>query len=422
MTMTRCCVVGLGLALGLGGCTETRDPLTGTQSLEVQLVSPTAYGDVDNRLPDSQRTLVVNLTAKDADGEVDTSFNADVRVYAQFLGTLTPDISQQPLATIPVANGVAMNATITLPPSVLGPTTVWFDNGTGLGPEYEHGPVTGTSPTLWYRDPFVADLQRPRTETSLDALSLTPLTDKQIRVSTSRYGARGSMVVTSTFAQGYTLSDVECATGGAMPTPPCTAQAYDHIMVFTFSAPRDQFGRPLQVGEVIASFAGGLSEFNGLTEVGFPRTFTHATDRDVEPVIDPRLLPAPVPFETSWFGALDTSTTCAMTGTCTGRIHFERNEAGAVAFTNAKVCPLDDGPDGVYTQYKQWTIDPSGTGDACGGRDVINLITAGTDFTTDPRTLVGRNLARVVGIVRPVSIGTFNVWIVYPRGSADITP
>jgi len=416
MITTRCVLgvtgLGLGLGLGLGACTDTRDPLTGTQSLEVQVVSPADYGDVNNRLPDTQRTLVVNLTAKDAEGQVDTSFAGDIRVYAQFLGTLTPDLAQQPLVTIPVANGVAMNQTIMLPPSVFGATTVWFDNGTGVGPEYQHGAVTGTSPTLWYRDPFISDLQRPRDETALDALSITPLTDKQIRVGSSRYGARGALVITSTFAQGYTVSDVECATGGAMPTPPCTTQDYDHVMVFTFSAPRDQFGHSLQVGEVIAAFNGGLSEFNGLTEVGFPRTFTHATDRDVEPVIDQRLLPAPVRFDPAWFGPLSNPS---------GRINFERNEAGAIEIVNAKVCPVDDGPEGVYTQYKQWTIDPSAAGDQCGTSNVLNLITAGTDFTTDPRTLVGQTLPRVVGIVRPVNIGSFNVWILYPRGKDDLT-
>ena len=51
---------------------------------------------------------------------------------------------------------------------------------------------------------------------------------------------------------------------------------------------------------------------------------------------------------------------------------------------------------------------------------MLNLITAGTDFTTDPHTLVGKTLPKVVGIVRPVNIGSFNVWIVYPRGKDDL--
>ena len=415
----------------LVACTETRDPLAGTQSIAVELVSPDSPGDVNNRLSDAQRTVVLNLRALDPNGETDTAFDATLRVYAQFLGTLTPDLEQMPLASIAMTGGVAMNQSIDLPVAY-GATTLWIDNGTGLGPDYEFGAVTGTSPTLWYRDPFIDDLQRPRDEMAVDALSATPLTDKQIRVGASRYGARGAIVVTSTFAQGYTASDVQCMTGGPKPTPPCTTNLgpdgvpgtsddhYDHIMVFTFSAPRDQFGRQLLEGSVIESFNGGLSEFNGLTEVGFPRTFIPVPDPVNDPApqahVDRALMPEPVEFDLAWFGPLSDPN---------GRINFERNEAGAIRIRNAKVCPIDDAPDGVYTRFKQWTIDPDPAGScdtssSASRSRLINLITAGTDFTTDPHTLVGQTLDTVVGIVRPVNLQGFNVWIVYPRGKDDI--
>jgi len=390
----------------LAGCTTEHGAITGTQSIKVELVAPASVGTVDQRLPDTQRMLTVNLTALDAVGQLDPSFADSLRVYAQFLGTLTPDLDQMPLVTIPMVNGQAMGQPIMLPASVLGPTTLWIDNGTGLGADYTHGQVTGTSDTLWYRDPFIADLQTPRSETDVDALSVTPLTDKQISVSTSRYGARGRLVVTSVFSQGYTVSDVECAdTSG---TPPCTAMAYDHVMVFTFSAARDQFGRLLEVGRVISKFNGGLSEFNGLTEVGFPRTFAPEAEGET-PVVNTARLPAPVRFDPVWFDPLSNPM---------GRINFERNEAGAIEILGAKVCPTDED----YDTYKQWKIDPTGVGGAnCDGSKVISVITQGTDFTTDPETLVGRVLPRMVGIVRPVSIGSFNVWIIFPRGASDVT-
>ena len=44
-------------------------------------------------IPDTQRALMVNLTAVDANGDADPTFNDPVRVYAQFLGTLTPNRS-----------------------------------------------------------------------------------------------------------------------------------------------------------------------------------------------------------------------------------------------------------------------------------------------------------------------------------------
>lgn len=393
------------LLLLLAACTENRDPIAGTQSINVELVAPSNPGTVDNRL-DTERTIQVNLEARDAEGNLDITFTADIRIYAQFLGTLTPSLEDMPIQTVTMTNGVANNVTFDLL-STFGPTTVWFDNGTGVGPDYQFGAVTGTSPTLWYRDPFIRDLQQPKDEMAANALSNSPLEDKQVRVGASRNGATGAMVVTSTFAQGYTVADVNCATGGEMPQPPCTAGDYDHAMVFTFSAPRDQYGRPILEGEVIASFNGGVSEFNGLTEIGFPRTFISAPNRDVDPYINRALLPAPKLFDNTWFAAA-------------GRINFERNEAGPIQINNVKVCPLDDGPDGVYTKYKQWSVDPSPAGDKCNTSNVLNLITAGTDFTTDPRTLVGKTLPKVIGIVRPVNIGSFNVWIVYPRGKDDL--
>ena len=386
------------------GCVEHRDGITGTQSLEVELLSPASGGDINSRLPDTARSVTVNLTAKDADGEVDTGFDQPIRVYAQFLGTLTPSLEDMPLATIPMSGGRASNAQITLPDSVLGQTTLWFDNGTGLGPGYKHGAVTGVSPTLWYRDPYIRDIQTPRDETAIDALSITPLTDKQVTVAASRHGADGRLVVTSVYAQGYTVSDVSCGPGGA---PPCTADAYDHLLVFTFSAPRDEIGRPLQVGDTIRRFNGGVSEFNGLTEIGFPRTFvTDAQNPQLESSL--ARLPPPVLFDVSWFGPLSNPA---------GRINFERNESGAIEIRGGKVCDVSNDPN--YVTYKQWKLDPAGAAGTC-GNNTISLITAGSDFTTDPATLKDRILPRVVGIVRPVNIGSFNVWIVYPRGSSDI--
>ena len=139
------------LLLALAGCTETRDAIEGTQSIEVELVTPASGGTVMSRLTDAQRTITVNLRAKNAQGELDTTFNADIRVYAQYLGTLTPSLEDMPLATIPMTNGVATGATVTVD-NTFGATTLWFDNGTGFGPDYQFGAVSGTSPTLWYRD------------------------------------------------------------------------------------------------------------------------------------------------------------------------------------------------------------------------------------------------------------------------------
>ena len=399
-------------ALALAGCTEERGHgLTGTQSLQVTLLSPTDPGAVENdrRLPDSMRTVVVDLAAIDVNGEIDATFNRSVRVYTQFLGTLSPPLEQLPPTVIALKDGVARNQTIMLPVRVFGPTTLWIDDGEGLGASYVPGRVAGASPVLWFRDPYIADLQTPRDETALDALSRTPLQDKQVAVRGSRHGKLGRLVITSVFAQGYTVSDVRCADEAG--TPPCTAQAYDHAMVFTFSAGRGSDGHPLEEGETIDGFNGGLSEFNGLTEIGFPQTFTPSY-KDLDgngqnDAINRARIPAPALLTPAWFGPLNDPN---------GRINFERNEAAAIEIRGGVVCPLDDD----YATYRQWKLDPSGQGGtACAG-NVINVITAGVSGTPDPAPLVGRALPRVVGILRPVSIGSFNVWIIYPRGAGDL--
>ncbi|MFT3697534.1 MAG: hypothetical protein QM831_30605 [Kofleriaceae bacterium] len=386
-------------AVTLFGCTDKDPPITGTTSLEVTLVSPTDAGDVDHRLDATARNIVVNVQAKDANGNNDATYSKTISVYTHYLGTLTPYLDKAPLLpTFDVTNGVASNVAITLP-EVFGPTTVWFDDHRDDSATY----ATGISPTLWYRDPFIADIQTPLDETALDAFQDSPLENKNITINQSRYGAEGKLVVTSTFAQGYTVADVKCTNG----MPPCVAQPYDYVEVFSFSAPtytgNDSEGNTtvvyLSEGQTIAGFAGGISEFNGLTEIGFPQTFVGA-----DSVIDKTLEPATVKIDSTWF--------------TTNKINFERNEAGAIEIDNSVVCPLDDD----YTTYKQWKIDPSGVGDAaaCGGKNVINIITAGV-VEIDPGTLVGKTVPRIVGILRPVNIGSFNVWIIYPRSLADIT-
>lgn len=382
------------------GCTDTKDPITGTQSIGVELVSPSDPGEISRRLPDTMRSVTVNLTAYDADHNVDTSFENQLQIYAQFLGTLTPSLSEEPnapaLYKVAMTDGVAKNVTLTLPP-VFGQTTLWVDDGQAANPTY----ATGTSPVLWFRDPTIADLQTPVSETALDALTNSPLNLKQVTVSSSRYGANGRLVVTSVYTQGYTVADVNCA--DANGTPPCVAGNYDHMVVFSFSAPTDQTGKLLQVGQVIDSFTGGVSEFNGLTEMSFPSTMASSS------AVDLRRLPAPATFSSSWFGALSNPD---------GRINFERHEAGPIEVLNAKVCDLDDD----FTTYGQWKIDPAGVGGNCDGNaNVLNVVTTGVISGFDPSSAVGKTAPRIVGILRPVEIGSFNVWIIYPRTAADLT-
>jgi len=375
----------------VGACTTTDPPITGTTSLQITLVSPTNPGDIDHRLDAAAHDVTVDVQALDANGKNDDAYTKQISVYVHFLGTLSPYLDQPPVATFNVTNGKAMGQHLTLP-NVFGPTTIWFDDHAATDATY----ATGISPTLWYRDPFIRDIQTPSSEMGVDAYAAAPLDGKNISVNSSVHGAAGELVVTSVFAQGYTVADVLCA---SPDTPPCVANSYDYVEVFSFSAPADQQVRFLSEGQVISGFAGGISQFNGLTEIGFPQSFAPETI-----VVNKALEPPAVVIDNTWF--------------TTNKINFERNESGAIEVDGGVVCPLD----ADYTTYKQWKVDPAGVGDAtaCGGNNVINVITAGV-VDLDPGTLVGKKVSKLVGILRPVNIGSFNVWLIYPRSAADIT-
>ncbi|HEU5056036.1 MAG TPA: hypothetical protein VFU21_05905, partial [Kofleriaceae bacterium] len=205
----------------------------------------------------------------------------------------------------------------------------------------------------------------------------------------SRYGARGRMVVTGVYAQGYTLSDAECA--DADGAPPCVSGDYDHVFVFSFNRPRGEEGETIAVGDVVDRLTGAIGEFNGLTEVNFPQSFMGGES-------DPDMVPEPVVLQPAWL---------------TDVINMERVEEALVAVEDVELCPLDDD----FDTYAQWKLMLGGS---CDDGDVINVITRGQVNDFDPAAYVGMVMPRVVGTLRPVNIGTFHVWILYPRSSADI--
>jgi hypothetical protein len=380
------------LAALLVACVDHQPAITGTQSLKIELTSPASGGSIDQRLPDTARAVSFTISAIDANDQPDATFNNTLQVYVHYLGTLSPDLnSPANMLTVSMAGGKGTFST-TLD-KTYGPTTVWF--GDDLDPNATY--ATGISPTLWYRDPFISDIQTPTSETTIDAFSAAPLDTKNVAVSTSRYGASGRLVVTSVFSQGYTLADVNCA--NAAGAPPCTSQDYDYIEVFSYSAPLDQDRRFISEGQVVDGFAGGVTEFDGLTEIGFPQTFVVG-----DPVVDKGREPAIAVFDATWF--------------TTNKIAFERNEANAVEVDGGKVCPLDSD----YTTFKQWKLDPAGVADAatCAGKNVFNVISTPVP-QIDPATLVGKTVPKVIGMLRPINIGSFNVWIIYPRSMADLT-
>jgi hypothetical protein len=374
---------GLGALLLLGACTEEKPLELGTTSLRVVVTAPASLGSPQMRLPDGERNVSVEITALDARGNLDPSLTGDLDVYVQFLGSLTPDPSKgEPLQTIPMTAGTA---TATLPLDVAyGRTILWVEDVRREGATY----ATGVSPDIWLREPFLEDVSKPADEASAAAFERSPLQSKQVKVSTSYFGDAGQLVVTGVYAQGYTVSDV--GPGGA-------TRPYGHLLVFTFGKPRAEDGREIKVGHVVKDVAGGVSEFNGLTELNFPATnLTEASP-------DGASVPAPALLDPAWL---------ASTSGAGGMINLERLESALVRVEGGKVCALDDD----YTTYGQWKLD---VGQGC--KKAFNVITKGQIADFDPAPYVGQTLPKVVGTLRAVNIGSFHVWIVQPRVLADIT-
>lgn len=374
-------LVGLTGALG---CVEELDPIEGTTSLAVTLGIPEDPGTEDDRLDDDARAVTLQVSAVDAQNQLDEGFSGEVDVFVHYLGGLTPSLGEEPLLSVDVEDGTSAPFDLELP-GVFGPTFLWVEHGRGPAATF----ATGTSPTLWYRDPFLADVSRPDDEAALDALERSPLELKQIDISESRHGADGRLVVTGIYAQGYTLSDVSCQAGGE---PPCTTGDYDAVFVFSFSRPLGEGTGAIEVGDVISRVTGGVVEFNGLTEIGFPQSWV------AEGEGSPDLVPEPVVIQPSWLST---------------RIEMERVEAALIAIENGTVCPLDDD----YETFAQWKL---GIGEAGCAGDVINVITQGAINDFDPAAHAGEVIPRVVGTLRPVNIGSFDVWIVYPRSTDDL--
>ncbi len=391
----------------LGACAVTDPPpITGVQTFQVDLVSPTDPGSETSRMSCGSGvagcSATVNITALDDHNNVVTSYNDTLQVYVQFLGTLSPYLCFDtpgctPLATVPMADGVANNVTIPLH-SLFGPTELWFDDGADKNPSF----ATGTSTTLWYRDPFIADI-RTVDESSLTAYQAIPLENKNVAIGGSRNGSDGRLVVTSVFSQGYTLADVLCGPGGAPPCafttnpdPAIGAPGYDAVEVFSYSQAEDDYGSAVHEGEVLTGFTGGATEFDGLVEIGFPQTFTSTT-----PEVNTALEPPAVPIDITWFSS--------------NMINFNRYQAAALEVDNATMCPID----ADYANYKQWKLAVDGNCAPTNSNNWINVITEGV-VPIDPTMCVGKIFPRIVGILRPINIGSFHVWLIYPRSSMDL--
>jgi hypothetical protein len=371
------------LALG-GACVSRDDALrTGATSLQIAVIAPADLGSDAHRLDDSQRQVTFSVRVLDEQGALDSSFHASVDVYPFYLGTLSG-----PAQSLAIAGG-AGTMTYTMP-AAFGPTYLWVEDTSDTSGDRAPTYATGTTPKIWYREPFLEDISTPDLGDTSTWLAHDRLEAKQVRVSGSKHGAAGVLVVTGVYADGFAVSDVDCSTS------PCTADPFNHVYVFTFSLARDVNGVRIRPGQTLKWVSGSVGEFNGFTELNFPQQLVD------DPTPDLGRIPRPPVLDKAWLKNPSQPT---------GEINLEKLESAQVQVLGGKVCPLD----ADYDRYQQWKLD---VGWGCG--TPINVISAG-QVVFDPSTMVGRTLASVVGTVKAVNIGSFNVWILLPRFASDIT-
>ena len=117
----------------------------------------------------------------------------------------------------------------------------------GVGDDLE-GAVTlstGLSPTMRFDTPRIRQLQRT------ELIRTSPMVDEEVLVD------QGANVVTGVVGAGFYATDFGASPGDGPP--------FNSIFVFTFSAPKG-----IKLGDVVCSFAGGVQEHVGHSQVIFP--------------------------------------------------------------------------------------------------------------------------------------------------------
>src|SRR5262249_52732826 len=142
------------------------------------------------------------------------------------------DTGTQPIKTIHLTGGQATNQMVALP-QAFGSTTIWIDEHTSH--------ATGASPTIYFRNPLISDIQTPPDLMAPNATFDTPFNKKFIII--DRAAGAGQLVVSSVFGNAFAVTD----TG---------ASEFNSIYVFSFGKPPGY----IVPGKVLLSFSGNVSK------------------------------------------------------------------------------------------------------------------------------------------------------------------
>jgi hypothetical protein len=259
------------LLVTAAGCVEHKGLLRPGEvaSLDVQLIDPRPDALGSPAAPVAVKQATFNVVARDGSGAV-VARDLDVDIFISFGGIKTGAASacgadvggNVPIETARLSGGMLMQHTVQLPVA-FGSTSVWID-------ERQSG-ATGASPTIYFRNALIPEVQRPPDLTATNATFCSPFNNKFLIIDHASPG--GQLVVTSVFGDAFSVTD----TG---------ASAFNSMYVYAFGKPPTY----IVEGRVITSVSGNYSKFVGFTELNFPLFLADQTGP---------LAPLPPPVELS---------------------------------------------------------------------------------------------------------------------------
>lgn len=317
-------------ALLLHGCVHRKSPTAGRiSSLEMVLRDPDPSALGSPQKPISAPHVVFDITAVDEQG-APIGHDVDVQVFLSFGGVKTgalaacgsDDSGNLPIATVHLPGGQVLNYGLDLP-QAFGSATIWLDELT------DH--ATGASPTIYFRNPYIAEVQTPPDVNAPNASFCSPFNGKFITFDETAMPT-GKLVVSSVFGNAFTVTDTSYGD-------------YAHFNTIYLYA----FGKPpnyIVPGRVLSKFSGNISKFIGFTELNFP-LFDATKD----------LADLPPPYA---LASADTSNLPKLISL----------DAGTVTLTGKECDPFPDNPTNdpnvqrtrdSWTKFNQFVLDGDGT-------------------------------------------------------------
>lgn len=356
--------LALGLVFLVGGCVDHQGSITGSRvsTLDVELVSPAADQLGSPMAPVSIQQATFNLTAYDDTGKI-VAEDMTADVYISFGGVKTgadtacgADDNGAPIQTVQLTQGQLKNQTVALP-SAFGSTSLWIED--------PKSGATGASPTIYFRNATIPEVQKPADLTAPNATFCSPFNGKFLTFDTPSPG--GQFVVTSVFGNAFAVTD----TG---------ATSFNSIYLFAFGQPPPY----IVEGAVVTSFSGNYSKFVGFTELNFPLF-------NVDQSAPLATVPAPVVLQYT-----DLANVTTMLG----------NDAGVVQYTGTICDPDPANPtndpniaktDMSWETYNQFVVDGDGTCDSF--TNLAVELPAKVLGSFDPTKVVGKT-ATFVGLLQ----------------------